>query len=94
MQRSTERRRIIEALKAAGQPLTITSIMIEAKMENRNAVDILLGKMVRDGEIERIKRGRYCLPTAAKGNGQIEQKERFDSQNTDFVGSDNRRMMP
>jgi hypothetical protein len=34
VQRSTERSRIIEALKAAGQPLTITSIMIEAKMEN------------------------------------------------------------
>jgi hypothetical protein len=95
VQRSTERRRIIEALKAVGQPLSTASIMIEAKMENRNAVDLLLGKMVRDGEIERVGRGRYSLPSAAKGNGQIGQKERSDSQNTDFVGkSDNRRMMP
>jgi len=90
VQRSTERRRIIEALKAARQPLSTKEIMIEAEMGNRNAMDILLSKMVKDGEIERVGRGRYSLPSAAKGNGQIGQKERFDSQNTDFVSkSDN-----
>jgi hypothetical protein len=85
VQRSAERRRIIEVLKAAGRPLTTGGIMIEAKMENRNAVDILLGKMAKDGEIERVGRGRYNLPSVAKGNGQIGQKERLGSQGTNIA---------
>ncbi len=72
--RSNERARVISALKAAGQPLSVREIMADAEMQNRNAADILLGKMARDGEIVRVGRGRYDL--SAKINGQIGQKER------------------
>jgi hypothetical protein len=81
--RSSERARVIAALTAAGQPLSVREIMIDAEMENRNAVDILLGKMAKDGEIRRVGRGRYDLST--KGNGQIGQKERFDGKATDSI---------
>jgi hypothetical protein len=81
VQRSTERARVIAALKAAGQPLSTKQIMNETDMPNRNAVDILLGKMVRDGEIVRVGRGRYDL--SAENSGQNGQKERNDSKATD-----------
>ena len=82
--RSNERARVISALKAAGQPLSVREIMADAEMQNRNAVDILLGKMARDGEIVRVGRGRYDLST--KINGQIGQKERMPSKDTEFIG--------
>jgi AAA domain/Primase C terminal 2 (PriCT-2) len=81
--RSSERARVITALKAAGQPLSVREIMIDAEMENRNAVDILLGKMAKDGEIKRVGRGRYDLST--RSDGQIGKKERFDSKVTDSI---------
>jgi hypothetical protein len=87
VQRSTERARVIAALKAAGEPLSVRDIMIEAEMKNRNAVDILLGKMAKDGEIVRVKRGQYGLPT--EDNGQIGKKERFDGKVTDSVAKEN-----
>jgi predicted transcriptional regulator of viral defense system len=31
-------------------------------MKNRNATDLLLGKMALDGEIDRVGRGQYTLP--------------------------------
>jgi hypothetical protein len=85
--RSTERARVIAALTAAGQPLSVREIMVEAEMLNRNAVDILLSKMAKDGEIVRVGRGRYNL--SSKGNGQIGQKERFDSKVTDSIEKNN-----
>jgi predicted transcriptional regulator of viral defense system len=81
--RSNERARVISALTTAGQPLSVREIMADAEMQNRNAVDILLGKMVRDGEIVRVGRGRYDL--SPKINGQIGQKERLDGKATDSV---------
>jgi hypothetical protein len=81
VQRSAERTRVIEALRAAGQPLSVKEIMIDTELGNRNALDILLGRMAKDGEIERVGRGRYGLPSS-RGNGQ---KERFSSQGTDIA---------
>jgi hypothetical protein len=81
--RSNERARVIAALAAAGQPLSVREIMADAEMQNRNATDILLGKMVRDGEIARVGRGRYDL--SPKINGQIGQKERLDGQSIDSI---------
>jgi hypothetical protein len=81
--RSNERARVIAALKAAGQPLATKDIMIDAELRGRNAADILLSKMVKDGEIERVGRGRYNLSGANEGkNGQ---KERFSAQGIDSV---------
>ena len=83
VQRSNERGRVIAALKAAGQPLSTKEIMGETGM-SRNAADVLLSKMVRDGEIERVERAKYYL--SSKANGQNGQKERFDGKATDSIG--------
>jgi hypothetical protein len=85
VQRSNERAKVISTLKEAGHPLSTKQIMMEAEMRNRNAVDILLFKMVKDGEIVRVDRARYDLPS----NGQIGKKERFKSKVTDSVGKNN-----
>jgi len=77
VQRSNERARVIAALRASVQPLSTKEIMIEADMPNRNAADVLLSKMVRDGEIERAGRGRYRLPDEKAG--KIGQKERNET---------------
>jgi RecA-family ATPase len=81
--RSNLRSRVIAALKAAGQPLSTKEIMSAAEMENRNAIDLLLRKMVKDDEIERVARGRYAL--AAETNGKIGQKERLGGEHANFA---------
>lgn len=72
IQRSDERSRILTALREASQPLSVREIMIDANMRSRNATDLMLSKMVRSGEIERIGRGRYRLPSTS---GQIGQTD-------------------
>jgi hypothetical protein len=81
--RSNERARVVAALKTAGQPLTTREIMDDAEMRNRNATDILLGKMVKDGEILRVGRGRYSL--SSENSGQNGQKERLSKEVTDSI---------
>jgi hypothetical protein len=76
--RSTERARVIGVLSAAAEPLSVKEIIIETEMLNRNAVDILLSKMVKGGEIVRVQRGRYTLPD--REPGKIGQKERLACQ--------------
>ena len=80
--RSNERAHVVAALKTAGRALATKEIMIEVGQSNRNAIDILLYKMVKDGEIERFGRGRYQLSTGHPG--QIGQKERMDAQHAEF----------
>jgi hypothetical protein len=80
--RSAERGRVIAALKEAGGPLQAKEIWVAAELRNRNATDLLLGKMVRDGEIVRADRGRYALPDTDAG--QIGQKERTETQDSDL----------
>jgi hypothetical protein len=46
--------------------------MVDAEMQNRNAMDILLGKMARGEEIVRVGRGRYDLSP----NHRTDQTER------------------
>ena len=60
--RSAERKRVIEALRKTGGPLPPKDIQFMAELRNRNATDVLLGKMLRDEEIVRADRGRYALP--------------------------------
>jgi hypothetical protein len=40
----------------------ISEIMAATERNDRNAVDQLLYKMQRDGEVVRLKRGVYALP--------------------------------
>lgn len=71
---SGERSAVLEALKAAdGAQLPIAEIMAATERRDRNAVDQLLFKMQRDGDLVRVKRGVYGLP------GKNGKKERKDS---------------
>jgi hypothetical protein len=78
VRRSAERKRVLEALSAG--PLQAKDIHSTAELRSRNATDVLLRKMVRDGEIVRVDKGRYELsPT---DSGQIGQTDRSDKQPT------------
>jgi AAA domain len=68
--RSAERTRVLSALEAASEPLGIKEIMAATERPDRNAVDQLLYKMVNDGEIEKVGRGKYQIV------GKIGKKER------------------
>jgi hypothetical protein len=75
---SSERQQIIDAL-AVFRPahekdgLSVTEIMAATERTDRNAVDQILFKMSRNGEIRRVRRGVYALPEDA---GKIDKKER------------------
>jgi hypothetical protein len=60
--RSNERSRIVLALTGAEGGLAVKEIMSIAEFRNRSAVDMLLCRMVKDGEVERLGRGLYKLP--------------------------------
>src|SRR5262249_43386642 len=83
VRRSHERSRVIAALQDEGAPLKVDDIKIRADLRTRNAADLLLGKMAKDGEVVRVKRGWYDLP--GKG-GQIGQKEGSGIEGADFIG--------
>ena len=72
--RSVERGRVLRALREAGEPMKASEILAAAELKGRNATDILLSRMVRDGEIVRTERGQYAL--SKDNTGQIGQKER------------------
>jgi hypothetical protein len=56
---SSQRAKIIAALKEAGLAMTI-SALIETTGMKRNALDVLLGRMAKEGEIQRIRKGLYA----------------------------------
>ena len=73
-----QRTRVLAALKTEPDGLSVTEIIGRARLLNRNAADLLLGRMVADGEIERIKRGVYGMPgTRSKLSAEkMRQKDR------------------
>jgi hypothetical protein len=74
---SDQRARILRALEGAGEGLAVGEILGAARLVSRNAADSLLFDMLKDGEIERVKRGVYGLPgTLAKLDGKIGKKAR------------------
>jgi hypothetical protein len=73
--RSAERNRVLEALQDG--PKRRKELMLEAELRNSNAADILLHKMVKDGQIVRPKIGEYALPGH---DGKTGKKERSDGQ--------------
>jgi hypothetical protein len=78
--RSNERGRIIEALTGASEGLGVREIMALAEFRSRGAMDVLLSKMVKTGEIERCGRGSYKLPPTQRSEaGKIGEKERMAS---------------
>jgi len=56
---SEQRAKILAALKEAGQPMTIAALA-EAIGTKRNPLEVLLGRMTRDGEIQRLAKGLYA----------------------------------
>jgi hypothetical protein len=56
---SEQRAKILAALKEAGQPMTIAALA-EAIGTKRNPLEVLLGRMARDGEIQRAAKGLYA----------------------------------
>jgi len=78
---SDQRGRVLAALEDANEGLAVAEIVVAAQLRSRNAADMLLYKMTKAGEIERVKRGVYGLPgtvakLAAKDTGKIGKKDR------------------
>jgi AAA domain len=66
VQRSKDWRLVLDALHTAGNDgLTVKAIMDETGLRARNSLDLLLGRMVREGAIVRPKRGIYAVSSAA-----------------------------
>jgi hypothetical protein len=76
VRRSDERGRVLAVLRDSPKPVTAKDIQLRAEMTSRNATDLLLHKMLNDGEVERSGRGLYTIPGKI---GQIGQKERSDA---------------
>jgi hypothetical protein len=64
VQRSKEWRLVLDALRPAVDGLTVKAIMDETGLRARNSLDLLLGRMVREGAIVRPKRGIYAASKA------------------------------
>jgi hypothetical protein len=80
---SRERAAVIAALTEAGsEGLTVSEIMAHTGNTNRNAMDALLFRMRKDVEIERPKKGVYCLP---QDQSKMRKIVRNDDQTTDII---------
>lgn len=66
---SDERSRIQAALDNAAEPMSPKELLLAAGIKNRNAIDLLLMKMARDGQIEKAGRGKYA------SSGKIGKKD-------------------
>jgi len=67
--RSDERARILAALAEATEPLSPNEIMVAVGRRDRNAMDQLLFRMVKAGDVIKPARGKYALPS------KIDKKE-------------------
>lgn len=56
---SSQRAKIIAALKEAGLAMTILALMEETGMK-RNPLEVLLGRMAKESEIQRVEKGLYA----------------------------------
>jgi hypothetical protein len=63
VQRSGERQRVLDALGRVPEGMNVSEIVAAARLGNRNAADQLLFRMLADGDVQRIKRGIYGLPS-------------------------------
>jgi hypothetical protein len=85
---SGQRGRVLAALEDAAEGLAVAEMMVAAQVGNRNSADILLHKMAKAGEIERLKRGVYGVvgtraKLAAVNTGKKGKKERSDDEVTE-----------
>jgi AAA domain len=66
VQRSNERQRVVSALATAPDGMSVAEITTAASMVTRGATDKLLFHMLRDGDVTRVRRGIYSLPSNPK----------------------------
>jgi hypothetical protein len=76
---SDERSRIQAALDNAPKPMSPKELMLATGIKSRNAIDLLLMKMVRDGQIEKAGRGKYS------SSGKIGKKDPAVEQPTEVT---------
>jgi AAA domain len=74
---SDERDRIRTALESTAEPMSPKEVMLATGIKNRNSIDLLLLRMVRDGQIARVGRGKYV------NAGKIGKKEPVAAQRSD-----------
>jgi AAA domain len=65
---SDERKRVLQALADAGEAMSSEQIRRAASLRSRNWADVLLGRMVKDRQVERVGRGKYDLPDRAQSD--------------------------
>jgi hypothetical protein len=82
VRKTDERKAILRALEEAEGPMSVKDIMLATESTNRNAVDLLLFKMAKAGDIDRAGRGLYIFP------GKIAERnsERNDAPKSGAVG--------
>jgi hypothetical protein len=89
---STERQQIIAALTtfvsaSDRDGMSVAEIMAATERTDRNAIDQLLFKMGRDGDIKRVRRGIYSLPQEAGKIGKKERNGLQPAENTVISGN-------
>jgi RecA-family ATPase len=68
VKRSTERSAVLAAIQGASEPVGPRDIADETGMKEPN-IRKLLGKLVKEGAIAKVKRGLYCSPVKCDHNG-------------------------
>jgi RecA-family ATPase len=63
--RSEQRQAILTALKDAKRPMAVAEIMAAIERNDRHAIQVLLLKMEKDGEVRHVSRGVWALPTGS-----------------------------
>ncbi len=86
VRRTDERSTVLAALAESDEPMSPKDIMLATGVSNRNAIDLLLFKMKRAGEVQVVSRGRYGLPGKIYDPGKIGKKERLEDENPAFAG--------
>jgi hypothetical protein len=85
---SIPRQSIISALKGAGHAMSISQIMAAVERTDRNAVDQLLHKMRKAGEIEVAGRGLYILGKIGAPVSAPDQSDRQSDQRPNLTDRD------
>jgi hypothetical protein len=90
VQRSAERSRILGALRHAPEGLSVGEIVARASLTNRHACDCMLGRMLEDGAVERIKHGRYGMPgTKARMQEEAAKRAKEKRQTSRSLATEN-----
>jgi hypothetical protein len=87
VRRSDERSTILAALRDADGPMSPKDIMSAAELTNRNALDILLYKMSKAGEVEKVRRGLYCHPGKVRAPRKNGKTERLEDDEDDYLNA-------